>query len=111
MKERNQDSRPEQVWEVMDVLDLKYDAETFDIIIDKSTIDAIFCSDNSHLSVATMLKECQRVLKTKGYYIAISNSGPENRESHFLRDHLKFKVTKVDLDTRIIAYWVYICQK
>jgi hypothetical protein len=30
----------------------------FDLIIDKSTIDALLCGDNSFLKVATMLNEC-----------------------------------------------------
>ena len=35
-----------QIWwtyEVMDVQELKYDDETFDVAIDKSTMDCIFC--------------------------------------------------------------------
>lgn len=40
MKERNKD-RPNMTWEVMDVMNMTYDDETFDIAIDKSTIDAL----------------------------------------------------------------------
>ena len=58
MIERNKEKRPEQNWEVMDVRDLKYENEMFDVIIDKSTIDAIMCGDNAHMNVAIMLKEC-----------------------------------------------------
>ena len=47
MIERNKDLRPEQRWDVMDVKDLKYDDQMFDLIIDKSTIDAILCGDNA----------------------------------------------------------------
>ena len=52
------------------------------MIIDKSTIDALLCGENAYVNVAMMLKECQRVLKTYGYYVAISYGSPENREFH-----------------------------
>ena len=67
----------------MDVRDLSYEEETFDLIIDKSTIDALLCGSHAYFNVAVMLKECQRVLKTGGYYVAISYGSPANREFHF----------------------------
>lgn len=42
----------------MDAMDLKYDPEMFDLIVDKSTIDALMCGNYAHLNVAKMLKEC-----------------------------------------------------
>jgi len=84
-------------WEVMDVRDLKYPDEFFDVILDKSTIDAMLCGTCAYLNVAVMMKECQRVLKTGGYYIAISYGTPENREFHFTRNHLDFEIKKVHL--------------
>ena len=56
----------------MDCLDLEYAGEQFDFIIDKSTIDALLCGDHAFLNTATMLKEAQRVLKTGGFYMAIT---------------------------------------
>ncbi len=85
MVQRNQKMRPNMKWDVMDCRDLKYNDETFDLIIDKSTIDALLCGDKAYLNVAMMMNECQRVLKTGGYYVAISYGVPENREVHFKR--------------------------
>lgn len=59
-------------WSVMDVRDLKYEDNTFDLLLDKSTIDALLCGSFAYMNVATMLKECQRVLKVGGYYVAVS---------------------------------------
>ena len=42
----------------MDCMDLKYESEMFDLIIDKSTIDALICGNYAYLNVATMLMEC-----------------------------------------------------
>lgn len=41
----------------MDIINLKYDDNFFDVAIDKSTIDAILCGDNAFLYTAIMLKE------------------------------------------------------
>ena len=40
MKDRNKD-RSKMKWDVMDVTDLQYESESFDVAIDKSTIDAL----------------------------------------------------------------------
>ena len=68
----------------MDVMDLTYDDKTFDLVIDKSTIDALLCGDYSFLNVALMTKEIQRVLKTGGIYMIISYGQPENRVFHLV---------------------------
>lgn len=68
----------------MDVRDLKFKDETFDLAIDKSTIDALLCGDHSFLNVAIMTKEIQRVLKVGGIYLIISYGQPENRVMHLV---------------------------
>jgi len=60
----------------MDCMDLKYEKETFDLILDKSTIDALLCGDEAYLNTARMLKECQKVLKAGGVYMAVSYGEP-----------------------------------
>lgn len=76
----------------MDVRDIKYPDKFFDIAVDKSTIDALLCGDNSFLNVAIMTKEVQRVLKNNGIYMVISYGAPENRVFHFEREHLAFDI-------------------
>lgn len=68
----------------MDVRDLKYQDNFFDLIIDKSTIDALLCGDQSFINVAIMTKEVQRVLKIGGIYMIISYGQPENRIPHLV---------------------------
>ncbi len=63
MKERNT-NREGMTWEVMDVRDLKYAPNTFDLAIDKSihshyspgTIDALLCGEDAFVNVAKMTK-------------------------------------------------------
>ena len=63
---------------------------TFDLVIDKSTIDCIFCSEDYMVKVASMLKDVQRVLKVGGYFFAISIEQPEHRISHLKREFLSW---------------------
>lgn len=68
----------------MDCRNLKYDDKFFDVVIDKSTMDALLCGDLSFLNVAIMTKEVQRVLKQGGVYLIISYGQPENRIAHLV---------------------------
>lgn len=81
-----------QLDQVMDVRNLIYPDNNFDYIIDKSTIDVLFCGDNVSLNVAIMMNEVQRVLKIKGSYFIVSFGAPENRALHFERDNLSFEM-------------------
>ena len=67
MAKRNAINRPElkckftiletkPIGEVMDVMDMKFESDFFDLIIDKSTIDALLCGDHAFLYVALMMK-------------------------------------------------------
>ena len=104
-------------WEVMDVRELKYPDEMFDLIIDKSTIDALLCGNYAFFNVAVMLKECQRVLKTGGYYMALSYGTPDNRTIHFTRKHLGFELKTYELQRvhedsgSASMHHIYICKK
>jgi ubiquinone/menaquinone biosynthesis C-methylase UbiE len=81
----------------MDCMDLQYDDNSMDFVIDKSTVDALLCGDHAFLNVATMLKECQRVLKIGGTYMAITYGEPRNRTSHFVKPHLSFEVKQFQI--------------
>ena len=115
MKSRNKDKKGLH-FDVMDVCDMTYKDETFDLIIDKSTIDALLCGDHSFMIVAKMLKEISRVLKTGGYYVIISYGKPESRMIHLERDHLAFEtqiytIKRQEEDEQEKIHYVYICKK
>jgi ubiquinone/menaquinone biosynthesis C-methylase UbiE len=85
------EDRPKMIWEVMDVTQMTYPDEEFDIAIDKSTIDALLCGQDAFLSVAKMTKEVQRILKPEGIYFVVSYGRPESWILHFEWEHLDFK--------------------
>ena len=43
------------VYEVMDVRDMRYEDEMFQLVIDKSTIDALLCGAQPYIDTAKML--------------------------------------------------------
>ena len=58
MKERNAEGRPNMNFVVMDITDMsEIESNTFDLVIDKSTMDALLCGNDSFVKVAQMLKE------------------------------------------------------
>ena len=114
MQSRNE-SRPEMSFHVMDVRELKFPDDSFDLAVDKSTIDALLCGDDSFLNVAKMTREVQRVLKVGGHYVAISYGQPENRTAHFTWEHLNWEYRHEsvveegeDLESK---HYLYICKK
>lgn len=80
-------------YEVMDVCDMTYEDNYFDVVIDKSTMDALLCIPNAFLNIAKMKKEAIRVLKPNGVYLSITFGRPENRDFHYIRPHLSWDVS------------------
>ena len=119
----------------MDCRELNINNNSIDLAIDKSTIDALLCGENSFINVAKMLKEVQRVLKIGGYYLMISYGCPENRLIHIERKFLGFdiKILKIAKNEKVeifnenknnkdnnniddnnnfeSSHYVYICKK
>ena len=104
MKKRNT-HRPLMTYIQMDALDLEYEDDSFDVVFDKSTLDAILCGKLSFLNSAMMLKEVQRVLKVEGLFISVSYGPPESRILHLEREHLSFSLNCYVLS---IIYFLYL---
>ncbi|OMJ94504.1 hypothetical protein SteCoe_2276 [Stentor coeruleus] len=111
MKDRNLEKN-DMSWTVMDVMDLKFPNNYFDLAIDKSTIDALLCGDNAFINVAKMTKEVQRVLKVGGVYMAISYGIPDTRLEHFSWKHLNWEVSYQIIGPELDgAHYLYLCRK
>ncbi len=74
---------------------MTYNDNYFDFIVDKSTIDALLCGDNSFINVAIMTKEIIRCLKVGGIYMIISYGQPENRIFHLVNKLKKIYYKKI----------------
>jgi len=60
--------KPSLLYEVQDVRQLTYEDETFDVLVDKGTLDAILCGSDSLTNATGMLEECYRCLKRGGFF-------------------------------------------
>jgi len=80
-------------WQVMNACSLDFPDDTFDVVIDKGTVDSILCGEGSTGNVAKLLNEVQRTSKPNGCYIMISYGIPDNRLGYLESDDLKWKVT------------------
>ena len=102
-------------YHLMDVTDMTYPDNSFDLVFDKSTIDALLCSDTPYISTAKMLSEIERVLKDDGIYIAVSYGSPHTRTSHLTREHISFEIEIKELEKNVeggkVIHYVYICRK
>jgi EEF1A lysine methyltransferase 4 len=106
-------------WTRMDVMKLEFPDNTFDIVIDKGTIDSLLCGSNSFHNVYQMNKQISRVLKKGGHYITITYGQPDTRIDHFRRKKLHFEVEHKMVDKPVFSsdssptsnYHVYVMTK
>jgi ubiquinone/menaquinone biosynthesis C-methylase UbiE len=82
MKEKHGDATPGMEFEVADARDLRYDSASFDLVVDKGTLDAILCGGNSGSNSKAMLSEVARVLKPGGVFVIITYGEPDSRLEH-----------------------------
>ena len=84
-------------WSVMNCLDLQFDDQFFDVVIEKATIDALLTeetnpwdiSQESRDKLSSVLKEVYRVLRSEGQFLSIS----------FFAAHFRYPLYKKCLDT------------
>ena len=92
MKQRNKRLRSSMIFETMNVLDLDYEDNQFDIVFDKAVFDCILCGIDADSKAKTFMKEVYRVIKPNGYYFLVSNTGPENRLRYLQGRNLKYDI-------------------
>lgn len=121
MQSRNETKRPSMTFTKMDVMDMTYDDLTFDCVVDKGTLDAIYSNtgDETVKMVEKMFGEIARVLKMAGRYICITLAQDHILEKileHFESGWL-VRVHKVKLETEeamvggALPVFVFVCTK
>lgn len=66
----------------MDALNMQFDSDSFDIVIDKGTLDALCCGSDYSMA-EDLLWEMLRVCKVDGEIWLITNSSGSNRRKIF----------------------------
>uniref|UniRef100_A0AAG5D7L7 eEF1A lysine and N-terminal methyltransferase homolog n=1 Tax=Anopheles atroparvus TaxID=41427 RepID=A0AAG5D7L7_ANOAO len=87
MQEANRTQRPEMTWCQMDATAMSLPDESFSVVLDKGTLDALF-TDQSEEVVGTVRKyllEIGRVLRSGGRYVCISLL-----QEHILREVVEY---------------------
>jgi SAM-dependent methyltransferase len=106
-------------WTRMDVTRLDFPDASFDVVIDKGTIDSLLCGANSFHNVYAMHKQLSRVLKRGGALITVTYGQPDTRIDHFRRRRLHFDVEHRNVDKPVFSsdvsptsnYHVYVMTK
>jgi len=117
MKMRNT-KRDYMIWETMDIKDMAFDNNMFDVAIDKGTMDALLCEKGDVwdpepellAEIKKYVDEVYRVLKPNGKFIYITFGQP-----HFRKRHFDLDTKNWTLETKTIGdnfhYFVYILTK
>ena len=92
MKQRNKKLRASMIFETMNALDLDYEDNQFDIVFDKATFDCILCGIDADTKSKIFMNEVFRVIKPKGFYFLISNSGPESRLKYLQSNNIRYDI-------------------
>lgn len=71
------------LYEVDDVLNMKYEQGSYDAIIDKAVMDSLLCKKDVDSDITKMMKEAYRVLSPQGTYIIVSHGHQKIRECYF----------------------------
>ncbi|KAL0210039.1 hypothetical protein P9112_010123 [Eukaryota sp. TZLM1-RC] len=122
MREKYKESAPELEWVTMDVRKLDFPSESFDIVLDKGTMDALLCGKDSFENVYAAHKEINRILKPDGVYVNVTYGQPESREDHFKRQGLNWNVETKTVPKSMLGleegsdnpsnyFYVYIMQR
>lgn len=66
-------------WITMDATQMTFAANTFHLILEKGTIDALDCTPDSERVCGAILAECARVLQPGGVFLLITHGNPHRR--------------------------------
>ncbi|KAJ2933118.1 hypothetical protein H1R20_g3950, partial [Candolleomyces eurysporus] len=116
MRSRHSEARPSMEWHEMDVRDLKFDDASFDVAIDKGTMDAMMTAkadvwDPPQQVIDDCNKEVDetlRVLRKGGKFIYLTFGQP-----HFRKRYLQKEGTSLEIRTlgEAFHYFLYIVTK
>jgi ubiquinone/menaquinone biosynthesis C-methylase UbiE len=87
----------------MDARQLAFEDSSFDVIVDKGTLDAILCSNESVPSSTAMLGECSRCLKPGGRLFVVTYGAPATRLNHLEQQRLKWDVKHASIGNATTA--------
>ncbi|KAI9556384.1 hypothetical protein GHT06_018958 [Daphnia sinensis] len=99
MKNRSSEARSMQ-WLVMDIKDLKFESGSFDVVIEKATLDALLVaerdpwrlSENGRILMDEILIQVSNVLSSNGRFISITFAQPHFRKRLYAREQYGWNI-------------------
>merc|ERR1712196_409227 len=85
MNDKCRHKRDDFYYKKMDAKALEFEDGIFDCVIDKGTLDCIYCGENSVNNINKTLSEIHRVLNNRGCFISITHGKPDTRK-HLLEN-------------------------
>lgn len=79
-------------YEVMDVRELRFGDEAFDLIVDKGTLDSVVCGTDVKKAVSEYLTGLSRVLRSGGLLLVMSYGRPDDRQFYLEEDRYDWTV-------------------
>lgn len=80
---RRYEDRPDMTWHVMDIKHMDFEDNTFDIVFDKGTLDALTCGENTDEAMFAACSEYARVVKPDGLIYIVSFGQAVDRQEYF----------------------------
>jgi ubiquinone/menaquinone biosynthesis C-methylase UbiE len=118
MKARCKD-QDKMEWVVKDCTRMDFPDATFDLVVDKGTMDAMLCGANSFHNVYQMNKHVSRVMKKGAHFVVVTYGQPDTRIDHFRRKRLNWEIEHKTIDKPVFSsdsapssnYHVYLMTK
>ena len=113
-------SNPEQLrWTTMDMMNMEYPNETFDVVIDKATMDVIMTDNKDPWNPTEEVKSrgvlvmqnVYKVLKQSGLFIQISFDQPHFRKKFIQPDFIQWAEFKQQNIDKGLGYFMFIMKK
>ncbi|KAH9849951.1 S-adenosyl-L-methionine-dependent methyltransferase [Lenzites betulinus] len=113
MRHKHAQTRPEMEWHEMDIRDLKFDDDSFDVAIDKGTMDAMMTAkadvwdppEEVIRNCTREVDEVLRVLRKGGIFIYLTFGQPHFRRRYLDRPGTTLEIRKLG---EAFHYYLYI---
>ena len=122
MQTKYQD-KPSLVYRQMDCRHMDFPDSSFNVVLDKATLDSIVCGEGSAANVNKYLLEVSRVLKPSGVFLMVSHGQPHHRQSYLNKEAYGWAIEVLTVPRPILAvpipgadekdnfYYIYVCKK